>query len=69
LPRAKDQLLKAQLTLKICQLINRKVSTQAEIAPYLGLDRPEVSDLMHGRLADFSVERLSGILNRLGHNV
>lgn len=43
--------------------------TQAEIAPLLGLDQPKVSNLMRGQLAGFSVERLFGILNRLGHNV
>lgn len=69
LPEAEDRLLKAQLALKIQQLIEQKGMTQAEIAPLLGLDQPKVSNLMRGRLAGFSVERLFGILNRLGHNV
>jgi predicted XRE-type DNA-binding protein len=69
LPEAEDRLLKAQLALKIHQLIDQKEMTQAEIAPLIGLDQPKVSNLMRGRLAGFSVERLFGILNRLGHNV
>lgn len=69
LPEAENRLLKAQLALKIQQIINRKGMTQTEIAPLLGLDQPKVSNLMRGQLADFSVERLFGILNRLGHNV
>jgi predicted XRE-type DNA-binding protein len=69
LPEAEDRLLKAQLALKIQQLIEQKGMTQAEIAPLLGLDQPKVSNLMRGRLAGFSAERLFGILNRLGHNV
>jgi predicted XRE-type DNA-binding protein len=69
LPEAEDRLLKAQLALKIQQLIKQKGMTQAEIAPPLGLDQPNVSNLMRGRLAGFSVERLFGLLNRLGHNV
>jgi predicted XRE-type DNA-binding protein len=69
LPEAEDRLLKAQLALKIQQLIEQKGMTQAEIAPLLGLDQPKVSNLMRGRLAGFSVERLFGLLNRLGHNV
>jgi predicted XRE-type DNA-binding protein len=69
LPEAEDRLLKAQLALKIQQLIEQKGMTQAEIAPLLSLDQPKVSNLMRGRLAGFSVERLFGILNRLGHNV
>jgi predicted XRE-type DNA-binding protein len=69
LPEAEDRLLKAQLALKIQQLIEQKGMTQAEIAPLHGLDQPKVSNLMRGRLAGFSVERLFGLLNRLGHNV
>ncbi|MDQ3745066.1 MAG: helix-turn-helix domain-containing protein [Acidobacteriota bacterium] len=69
LAEAEDYLLKAQLALRIQQLIEQKGVTQAEIAPLLGLDQPKVSNLMRGRLAGFSVERLFGILNRLGHNV
>jgi predicted XRE-type DNA-binding protein len=69
LPEAEDRLLKAQLALKIQQLIEQKGMTQAEIAPLLGLDQPKVSNLMRGRLVGFSVERLFGILNKLGHNV
>lgn len=69
LPEAEDRLLKAQLALKIQQLIKQKGMTQAEIAPLLGLDQPKVSNLMRGRLAGFSVERLFGIMNKLGHNV
>lgn len=69
LPEAEDRLLKAQLALRIQQLIEQKGMTQAEIAPLLGLDQPKVSNLLRGRLAGFSVERLFSILNKLGHNV
>jgi predicted XRE-type DNA-binding protein len=69
LPEAEDRLLKAQLALKIQQLIEQKRMTQAEIAPLLSLDQPKVSNLMRGRLSGFSVERLFSILNKLGHNV
>src|SRR5215218_10635587 len=67
LPEAEDRLLKAQLALKIQQLIDQKGMTQAEIAPLLGLDQPKVSNLMRGRLAGFSVEGVFVIINRLGH--
>jgi predicted XRE-type DNA-binding protein len=69
LAEAENRLLKAQLALKIQQLVNQKGTTQAEIAPLLGLDQPKVFNLMRGRLAGFSAERLFVILNRLGHNV
>ena len=66
---AEDRQFKAQLALQIHRLIEQKEMTQSEIAPLLGLDQPKVSNLMRGRLAGFSVERLFGILNRLGHNI
>ena len=69
LPDPEDRMLKAQLALKIQQLIERKGMTQSEIAPLLGLDQPKVSYLMRGRLSSFSIERLFDILNRLGHNI
>ncbi len=69
LPNSEDHLLKAQLALKIQQLVERKGMTQSEIAPLLGLDQPKISYLMRGRLSGFSVERLFDILNRLGHNI
>lgn len=69
LPDAEERMLKAQLALKIQQLIERKGVTQSEIASLIGLDQPKVSYLMRGRLSGFSVERLFDILNRLGHNI
>lgn len=66
---AEDHLLKAQLAVKIQQLITQRGSTQADVAEVIGLDQPKVSHLMRGRLAGFSVERLFDILNRLGHKV
>lgn len=69
LPDAEDRLLKAQVALKIQQLVGWRVMTQAAVALFLGLDQPKVSNHMRGRLSSFSVERLFGFLNRLGHNV
>jgi predicted XRE-type DNA-binding protein len=69
LPGAEERLLKAQLASQIQRFVEQKGMTQSEIAPLLGLDQPKVSNLMCGRLGSFSVERLFGILNRLGHNI
>ena len=66
---AADRMLKAQLAVKIQELIEQKGMTQASVAPLIGLDQPKVSYLMRGRLSGFSVERLFDILNRLGHSV
>lgn len=69
LPDAEDRLLKAQLAIQIRRFIEQKEWTQSEAAEAIGLDQPKVSNLLRGRLAGFSVDRLLIILNRLGHNV
>ena len=69
LPNAEERLLKAQLAVQIHRFIEQKGWTQTETAEVIGLDQPKVSNLMRGRLAGFSVDRLLNILNRLGHNV
>jgi len=66
---AEERLLKAQLAVKITQLIEQKGWTQVHTAEVIGLDQPKVSHLLHGRLSGFSADRLIGILNRLGHSV
>jgi predicted XRE-type DNA-binding protein len=69
LPDAEELLLKAKLTVKIAQLIEKKGLTQAEVAKRTNLDQPKISRLLSGHLAGFSVDRLFAILNRLGHSV
>ena len=69
LPDPEERLLKAQLAAQIQMFISQKGLTQAQIAEQIGIDQPKISKLLHGRLADFSVDRLLMILKRLGHNV
>src|SRR5215211_7242006 len=66
---AEERLLKAELTFKIAQLIEKKGLTQAEVAKRTGLDQPKVSRLLNGHLSGFSADRLFAVLNRLGHSV
>ena len=69
LPDAEERLLKAQLTLRISNLIEKKGWTQSQAADRMKLDQPKVSRLLRGELSGFSVDRLLTILNRLGHSV
>lgn len=69
LPDAALRLAKAELARIVRRAIaDRKVTRQAA-ATLLGLTPPEVSDLMRGRLARFSMERLARCLNRLGMDI
>lgn len=68
-PDAEERRLKAELAVKIAELIDQKGLTQIETARRVGLDQPKISHLLRGRLSGFSADRLFAILNRLGHSV
>jgi predicted XRE-type DNA-binding protein len=69
LPHPEERRLKAELTIRIEQFIEQKGWTQAQAASVIGLTQPQVSLLLRGRLAGFSIDRLLTILNRLGHSI
>ena len=68
-PNPEEHLLKAEITLQIAQLIEKKGLTQAEAAERMNLDQPKISRLLRGHFSGYSVDRLITILNRLGHSV
>jgi predicted XRE-type DNA-binding protein len=69
LPDADEMLVKAQLSIKINEIITKRHLTQAKAAEILGIDQPKVSALIRGRLSGFSMERLFHFLNALGRDV
>ena len=69
LPDAPDLLVKARLMSLISSIIESHGLTQAEAAGVLGTTQPVVSNLRHGLLSGFSIDRLLRFLNALGHDV
>jgi predicted XRE-type DNA-binding protein len=69
LPNPEERLAKAQLALQIGEIIERRGLTQRAAAALMGIDQPKVSHLLHGRLADYSTERLIGFLRALGRDI
>jgi predicted XRE-type DNA-binding protein len=69
LPDPEERLAKADLAIRIADLIQDRGMTQAQAAEALGLKQPHVSNLIRGRLDGFSIERLFRLLNRLGQDV
>ena len=55
LPNPEQELLKAQLTLRIYGLIRQRGITQTEAGKILGIKQPHVSALMRNRVGSFSV--------------
>ena len=68
-PDADEMLAKAELAIKIADILRRRRLTQVQAATVLGVDQPKVSALIRGRLAGFSIERLLRFLLLLGTDV
>jgi len=64
-----ERLAKAELARVIRSIVTEKTWTQRHAAKVLGIAPPDVSDLMRGKLARFSQERLVRFLNALDMNV
>ncbi len=62
-------LAKADLAMKIAQIINRRHLSQQQAAELLGITQPNVSAIFSGRLQGFSLEKLMLLLNALGRDV
>lgn len=69
LARADEHLAKAALAREIAGVITRRRLTQTQAARVLGATQPKVSDVVAGRLAGFSMERLIRFLNALDRDV
>ena len=69
LPNAEQELLKAQLALKIFKIVKARGLTQAQAGEILGIKQPHVSTLMRNRAGNFSVGRLMEFLTALGQDV
>ena len=69
LPDADLLLVKADLTMRISQIIRKRGLTQAKAAAVLGIDQPKVSALLRGQLDGFSIERLVRYLVALGCSI
>ncbi|HZP21431.1 MAG TPA: helix-turn-helix transcriptional regulator [Bauldia sp.] len=66
---AEEELLKAQLVRTIRALIKRRRLTQAKAGAALGLAQSDVSALINGKVARFSLERLLRCVRRLDREV
>src|SRR6266480_4628651 len=69
LPNAKQEMLKAKLTVQIYKLLKARRLKQSEAAKLLGTTQPQVSALMRCKPVSVSVGRLMEILNILGQDV
>lgn len=69
LPDAAERLAKAEMVLAIGRVVKAKEWNQKHTAEVLGVAASDVSDLLRGKLARFSQERLGRFLNALDMDV
>jgi predicted XRE-type DNA-binding protein len=69
LPDPEEHLLKAQLVMRIDELLREKRLKQVEAAKLFGIKQPDVSKMLRGNFRQFSVERLMRFLVALGQDV
>ena len=64
-----EALVKANLALQIHKIIKKRRLTQKNAAKILGITQPRVSDILRGRLARFSIDRLMRFIGLLGKDI
>lgn len=61
--------IRADLATLVRTVVISKKLKQADAAEYLGVTRPQVSELLHGKISRFSLDKLVKICQRIGYNV
>jgi|CXWL01.1.fsa_nt_gi predicted XRE-type DNA-binding protein len=68
-PDAEELQAKAMLTSEIARLLKKKGLIQSEAAALLHITQPKVSNLLRGKLSEFSTDTLRRYLNALGADI
>ena len=68
-PNAEEALAKSKLAIEIFLIIKARKLTQKEAAEIMKTDQPHVSDILRGKLARFTIDRLLRFLLTLGKDI
>jgi predicted XRE-type DNA-binding protein len=69
IPGADEHFVKAEIVLDIAARIKAKGLTQAQVAKITGLSQPDVSKLLRGNFAGYTLDRLFSFLRALGNDI
>lgn len=69
LPNADEHLAKAELVSELKRIIEREGWAQARAAQVMGMAQPDVSRLLRGQFANYSIDRLLRVLHATGCEV
>jgi predicted XRE-type DNA-binding protein len=64
-----DHRIKAELVDEIGRRMATDGLTQAKASARMGIAQPDLSNILHGKFRGFTVDRLTGMLARLGYGV
>ena len=64
-----EMLVKANLALKISEIITQRRMTQIEAAAVLGMPQPKLSKLLRGQFHGVSETKMLECLNKLGRDI
>ncbi|HWD38255.1 MAG TPA: helix-turn-helix transcriptional regulator [Fimbriimonas sp.] len=69
LPDAEERLRKSKLVGAIQREMETQGLNQVKAAKLMGVSRPDLNQLLGGKYARFSIERMADMLNKLGLDV
>ena len=61
--------LKSYLFMALQEIIRSSSLTQMEIAEAMGADQPKVSKILNGKFNEFSIERITEYMQKLGYDI
>lgn len=61
--------LRSYLFMELQEIIRKSSMTQKQIAETIGADQPKVSKILNGKFSEFSLERVTEYLQRLGYDI
>ena len=69
LPNSEELLLKSQIAIELHRAIKTRKLTQTAAAKLIGIAQPDLSNVLRGRFAGFSTERLMRMLTTFGQDI
>jgi predicted XRE-type DNA-binding protein len=61
--------LKSYLFMTLQEIIRASGLTQVQVAEAIGADQPKISKILNGKFDEFSIERITEYIQRLGYDL
>src|SRR5271156_6090333 len=61
--------LRSYLFMALQEIIRKSGMSQTKVAEIMGADQPKVSKILNGNFSEFSIERITEYLQKLGYDI